>query len=239
MRRGLLIVAVAVLSLVVGGGIAVIANLKTKTVTKTATVTVTKTVTRNYPPPIGPSKPLTGTSTGPILVGGTGPSGPSGPSGASGASTTLSGCVSTQLAVVLGPSQGALGHIGQRVSFKNTSTVACTLYGYPGLQMLDPSGSPIPTDVIRGIAYTVPAEPEKIVTLAPGEVASFDLGYEDSTGYGNATCPTSAEVEVTPPNDYTSITIAWKLQPYGGSSTKHLQCGQITVSPVFTGAGSP
>ncbi|MGA2471146.1 MAG: DUF4232 domain-containing protein [Solirubrobacteraceae bacterium] len=232
MRRGLVTVAIAVLALVVGGGIAVIANLRTKTVTRTTTVTVTRTVTRSYPPVVatgnsGTSLPLaSSTSTSTI------------PTGPSGTTATLSGCVSTQLAVVLGFQQGALGHIGQTVSFKNTSTTACTLYGYPGLQMLDASGSPIPTDVLRGIAYTVPAEPEHVVTLAPGGEASFDLGYANSTGFGNATCPASSEVEVTPPNDYTSITVAWKIQPYGGSDIKHLQCGQITVSPVFSGNGA-
>jgi hypothetical protein len=144
-------------------------------------------------------------------------------------------CHSSQLHVKLGSAGAALGHIGQLVSFENVSATTCTLYGYPGLQMLDAAGRPIRTQVLRGIAYTVPSVPERLVNLSPGHEASFDLGYDDATGYGNESCPGSARVEVTPPNAYTSITVVWHMQPYGGGTIQHLHCGQITVSPVFAG----
>jgi hypothetical protein len=144
-------------------------------------------------------------------------------------------CHSSQLRVKLGWAEGALGHIGQLVSFENVSATTCTLYGYPGLQMLDAGGKPIKTRVLRGIAYTVPLVPERDVSLSPGHEASFDLGYDDGTGYGNERCPTSARVEVTPPNAYEPITVRWRMRPYGGGTIQHLRCGQITVSPVFAG----
>ena len=153
------------------------------------------------------------------------------------AATAASGparCASSQLAVTLGEASGALGHIGQVVHFRNRSSVRCTLHGYPGVQMLDAAGTPIPTTVRRGIAYTVPRVPERVVTLARGAKASFDIGYADATGYGNEQCPTSARVAITPPNDAAALTIAWRLQPYGGD-IPHLRCGEITVSPVFAG----
>ncbi len=142
-------------------------------------------------------------------------------------------CSSSQLAVRIGQGGVALGHVGQVVSFSNTSHAACTLHGYPGLQMLSAQGHPIRTQVLRGTAYTVPAVPKRTVTLRPGARASFDLGYDDATGYENDKCPTSARVEITPPNAYRSITVAWRMQPYGGGSVQHLRCGQVTVSPVF------
>jgi hypothetical protein len=101
--------------------------------------------------------------------------------------------------------------------------------------MLDAAGRPIPTYVQRGIAYTVPKVAERVVKLSPGAVASFDLGYDDSTGFGDEKCPTSTRVEITAPNDYRPLEIAWKIQPYGGD-IPHLKCGEITVSPVFAGA---
>jgi hypothetical protein len=153
----------------------------------------------------------------------------------SSAAPTTPRCHSSQLHVKLGPAGAALGHIGQLVSFENASATTCTLYGYPGLQMLDAAGRPIRTQVLRGIAYTVPSVPERPVSLPPGHEASFDLGYDDATGYGNESCPTSARVEVTPPNAYAPITVAWRMQPYGGGTIQHLRCGQITVSPVFAG----
>jgi hypothetical protein len=75
----------------------------------------------------------------------------------------------------------------------------------------------------------------RLVTLAPGHHASFFVGFADATGYGLDKCPASARVEIIPPNDHAPITIAWRLQPYGGS-TEHLRCGEITVSPVVPGA---
>lgn len=142
-------------------------------------------------------------------------------------------CRSAQLAVRVGRLGVALGHIGVTIDFKNVSTATCTLYGYPGLQMLGVVGQAIPTDVLRGTAYTVPSMPERSVTLVAHAEAAFDLGFADSTGYGLDKCPTSARVEITPPNAYRPITIAWRIQPYGGGTITHLHCGQITVSPVF------
>ena len=143
-------------------------------------------------------------------------------------------CSSSQLRVKLGSSEGALGHIGQVVSFVNTSASTCTLDGYPGLQMLDASGSTVHTHLHHGIAYTVPPVPRRLVVVKPGASASFDLGYDDSTGYGRKQCPTSARVEITPP-DATPITVRWRIQPYGGGSVTHLRCGEITVSAVYAG----
>jgi hypothetical protein len=145
-------------------------------------------------------------------------------------------CLVSELSVKPGQGGAAAGSIGQVVHFTNVSHVSCTLYGYPGLQMLDAAGKPIATEVHRGSSVTVPSLPVSVVNLLPGKVASFHLGYPDGTGYGNDKCPTSTRVEITPPNDYGHFTIAWALQPFGGE-IPHLECGEITVSPVFAGSG--
>src|SRR5665213_1925190 len=144
----------------------------------------------------------------------------------------LKRCYSAQLAVRLVRSGVAMGHIAQEGSFRNISTSPCTLRGYPGLQLLDGTGHRLRTEVMRGTAYTVPLVRVRTVVLAPRGGASFDLGYDDQTGYELAKCPTSTRVAITPPNASKSITLAWRIQPYGGSVT-HLRCGRITVSPVF------
>jgi len=124
------------------------------------------------------------------------------------------------------------------VVLQNTSTTACTLFGYPGMQLLASSGALLTTSVHRGAAATVPPVTEKTVTLGPGADAAFVAGFATGTGYGGLTCPRSAQVEITPPNDYHSITVAWAIAPYGGT-TEHLQCGDINVSPVYAGSGQP
>jgi len=189
-------------------------------------------------PPPGPTTTTVGTSspstTSPsgvvpptVAAGGTTPSTTAAPSGPR-------PCVAGQLSVQVGPGSGAAGTVGYVNSFENVSNATCTLYGYPGMQMLDAAGRPIPTEVIRGSGYAVTALPEKVVTLAPGGKASFQLIFADGTGYGTATCPTSSQVEFTPPNLYVPITVSWQIQPYGGATIAQLHCGQITVSPVFS-----
>jgi hypothetical protein len=148
-------------------------------------------------------------------------------------------CSASQLAVELGAADAAMGHIGQVVSFKNVSAATCTLKGYPSVEMLDAAGRPIPTEVTDGPSYTVPVLPEKAVVITGGAEASFEVGYTDATGYGTAVCPTSAKVAVTPPDASRAITVSWRIQPYGGSTIQKLQCGQIALSPVYAGSGSP
>jgi hypothetical protein len=154
------------------------------------------------------------------------------------AAAGASRCHSNQLAVRIGSEGAALGHIGVKVRFVNISASTCALYGYPGLQMLGAADHALPTEVHRGVAYTVPKIAERSVTLHPGASAAFDAGWDDATGYGLKKCPTSSRVLITPPDAYRSVKIAWRIQPYGGGTIQHLRCGQITVSPVFASAGA-
>ena len=143
-------------------------------------------------------------------------------------------CLSNQLSIVQGRNGAAMGSIGiVGIAFKNTSAVACTLKGYPELQMLDSSGKHVPTYVHKGSSVSVQLTPENLVTLLPNGEALFDLGYSSATGYGGATCPTSTSVAVTPPDASQPITVSWQLQPFGGPTIAKLRCGEITVSPVY------
>lgn len=155
------------------------------------------------------------------------------PAPGDGAAALAARCHSSQLAVRQISSGGAAGHVGAEVFFQNHGAAPCTLYGYPGLQMLAASGRPLPTEVQRGIAYTVPSVGVRRVTLRPGASAAFDVGWADQTGYGRDKCPTSSRVEVTPPDAFRTITISWHIEPYGGASIEHLRCGEVTVSAVF------
>ena len=149
-------------------------------------------------------------------------------------STDIPVCLSNQLEVVRGQEGVAMGHFGIDSSFfKNISNSTCTLKGYPNFQMLDSAGKHIATQVIDGTSYTVQAQKEDVVILDPGNQAQFDLGYDNSTGYGNAICPTSRQVEITPPGSSQPILVPWKFQPYGGGTIPNLHCGEITVSPVY------
>jgi hypothetical protein len=126
---------------------------------------------------------------------------------------------------------GARGVSGMR--FKNVSSTPCTLIGFPGIQMTDAKGKSLPTFVTNSPTIMGTPVSIKIVTLMPGLTANFNMLYESATGYGNAVCPTSTQVEFKPPGAKLALVLPWKIQPYGGSTIQSLHCGEIKVSPVF------
>ncbi len=136
-------------------------------------------------------------------------------------------CLASQLQGSQGTGQGAAGHIVGAFVLRNSSASPCTLNGYPGLQMLDGKRHPLPTVVVRGAAMGLPAVPPALVNLTPGGSASFSLAYEDVPIGNEGPCPTSAQLEITPPNDFDHLVVHATLSPCSG--------GKITVSPVVAG----
>jgi hypothetical protein len=128
-------------------------------------------------------------------------------------------------------SSAAAGNIAVTYGLSNASAVACTLFGYPGVQMLDASGRPIPTQVSHGGSYTFPVETPRVVTLSPGAQASFFLGYTDVPSGTEMSCPQSARLNITPPGSTGTVQLADQIAPCGG--------GAVTVSPVHAGSAPP
>jgi len=143
-------------------------------------------------------------------------------------------CNSSQLVIALGTESAAMGARGiTGMEFKNVSTIPCTLTGYPTVQMLNATGKSIPTFVTRVPSLMGVTTSVKLVTLAQGGVAKFDMLYESQTGYGSAICPTSTQVDFTPPGAATPLVLPWKIKPYGGATIAALHCGEIKVSPLY------
>jgi len=128
-------------------------------------------------------------------------------------------------------SEGAAGTIELTFSLANTSTALCTMYGYPGMQLLDASGGDMPTTVIRGGGLTFEKVAVTNVSLAPGQTAYFNLGYSDVTVGTETSCPAASQVEITPPNDMSYVVVpVTSLDACGG--------GTVHVSPVFASTDS-
>jgi hypothetical protein len=176
----------------------------------------------------GSSSPTTSSTTG---------SGPtttarSTTSSTGGAPTTSSGtprCATAALTGSVVGSSGAAGTIETTVALKSTAGGPCILGGYPGLQLLGPSGSPLPTKVVRGGTYSFTTIAPTTVTLAPGQSAYFNIGYSDVPVGGQTSCPSSSSLEVTPPNAFDHLVLTVSLSPCGG--------GTMVVSPVFSATG--
>jgi hypothetical protein len=124
------------------------------------------------------------------------PSTPSTPSTAAVSATAT--CQPGQLSVSLAEQGGAVGHGGQVVTLSDKGSAACTLYGFPGLGLLNGSGQPVPLVVTRATTagFLFPAIPETTLTLTPGG-PSAGFGMEWINGPSGGTYA----LQVTPPND--------------------------------------
>jgi hypothetical protein len=133
-------------------------------------------------------------------------------------------CHTPGLSVSVVGSEGAAGTIHNTLALKNTSGVACTLYGYVGELMLDAQGQPLPTTVIRGQGTPSINDAPQQFTVQPGASATFVMEWSDVPHGNETTCPTSASLEVTPPDETAFLTLPLKIAPCAG--------GTIHVSPV-------
>ncbi len=139
-------------------------------------------------------------------------------------------CATADLHASIVGSNGAAGTIETTVALKSTSATPCVLGGYPGLLLLSSSGSSLPTKVVRGGTYSFTSMAPTTVTLAAGQSVYFNIGYSDVPVAQETSCPTSASLEITPPNAYDHLVMAAKLAPCGG--------GTMAVSPVFPSPAS-
>ncbi len=130
---------------------------------------------------------------------------------------------------------GAAGSWGGAFGLTNRGRAACTLFGYPGMQLLGTEGHPLPgvplpTTVIRGQYEVVDAVPERAVTLSPGAQARFYYMYSDTLGGGSpAVCPTASAIEITPPGAYNQLVVATDIAPCEG----HVWVSPVTASTPY------
>jgi len=126
-------------------------------------------------------------------------------------------------------SQGAAGTFEVSFGLRNTSSTPCTMNGFPGALLLNASGAPLPTTVVRAGNLSFTNFSAVPVNLAPGATAYFNLGYSDVPTGSETSCEMATQLEVTPPNATTHEVVSASL-----SVCNH---GTLTVSPVF-GSGS-
>jgi hypothetical protein len=107
-------------------------------------------------------------------------------------------CADGDLSVVSGTMQSADTQRHVALSFINVSSHPCTLFGYPGADLVTPAG---------GVLINVPRRPAPAahrLVLAPNDVARADVATSAiDTATGND-CPRWGALVVTPPNDFQS-----------------------------------
>jgi hypothetical protein len=104
--------------------------------------------------------------------------------------------------VQLRGSEGYAGGVDLVINFINTSTAACTLYGYPGVSLVSSSHAQIGLAAKR-----TTTTPVRLVTLTPGATASAQLQIADALNFPSATCgPAQAtDLRIYPPNQTAAV----------------------------------
>ncbi len=118
------------------------------------------------------------------------------------------GCANGQLAISAGPADGATGHDGYALLFRNTSSRTCTLYGYPGFDALRSGHAPVHakrtlSGFMGGSRHGLPT-----VRVRPGHSASarVEFTFLDSA-HPSGNCPTASRIAVTAANTTRSVTL--------------------------------
>jgi hypothetical protein len=108
---------------------------------------------------------------------------------------------------------------GNRVGtfrFASTLAVDCTFFGYPGAQLLDDAGDPLPTTVVRGGGYFTGDPPPAVVRVPARGAAIFRIHWEQVPVGSETTCSMATLLAVTPPDEYVFLTVPIQLMACGG-----------------------
>ena len=154
-------------------------------------------------------------------------------------------CAATGLVAtvfVVNGSQG-MGHELLNVSLININDPKCTVYGFPGFQLMgenqeDQPGADQPTTVTWD-----PAVPKTLITLAPTQEASTTVRIDDDVPAGGepvtgACEPDSYYLAVTPPNN-TAQVIQRINGPMATSGITVCEHGSLDVLAFVPGAVGP
>jgi Protein of unknown function (DUF4232) len=142
----------------------------------------------------------------------------------------VSACKTTDLDAATGGSNGAAGSIYVAINLTNVGGATCTLYGYPGVSLVDSSATQIGAAATRSQLHTA-----ALVTLAPGAKANFTLQIGEAVNYPSGTCkPTQgADLKIYPPNQTQALELPNKSM---GCASKSVDL--LFVSAVVAGAAS-
>ncbi len=142
-------------------------------------------------------------------------------------------CPAASLGLGVGSPNGAAGSSYYPIVLTNISAVSCTLYGYPGVSLVTaPGGSQI-----GATATENPAQPRRLVTLAPGATASALLQVVNAQNYPAAECkPVTAHwLQVYPPGQFKALSHSFSTLTCSATGKNVHVLGVETVQPGSSG----
>ena len=122
------------------------------------------------------------------------------------------------------------GHLLTDYAFKNNSSNACTLKGYPRFELLTRSGQLLPNGRAinsRKLMGEETATTPQLVTIEAGKEANFRVYTNNGgAGYSGKGCPTSRKVRIVAPGTTRAFTLKEEIR----------SCQKVQVSAVRAGA---
>ena len=149
-------------------------------------------------PSVGASTPAPATATSPAPTS----SGTSSPSPTESITAgSVSACVTSQLNLTAGPTNGAAGSLYTSFSFTNTTGTPCSMKGFSGVSLLDDAGA------IVGEPATRDGSAGPSVRLGTGQRAEFILRVGTASRTGCNVPRPSSQIEVYPPGQTVPLRI--------------------------------
>jgi hypothetical protein len=147
----------------------------------------------------------------------------------SSAPASAASCLTSNLRITLGNGGAGAGTDFTILDFTNSGTSACTLFGFPGVSLINSSGAQIGAAATRN-----PSKAATVITLAPGAKANATLGVANAENYPASACkPTAAaQLKVFPPNQTQALELPFTATGCAVTSTH-----QLSVTAVTAGAG--
>jgi hypothetical protein len=115
---------------------------------------------------------------------------------------TAAACTTSDLSLSLGSAQGTAGAVYYTLVFHDSSSSACSLYGYPGVSFLDASGAQIGDPAARE-----PNETVDTVTIHPGGDGYVELRVTDPGIPPCSSTTSPASARVYPPGSTTAVLV--------------------------------
>jgi hypothetical protein len=129
----------------------------------------------------------------------------------SGAARYAPSCTAGQIKTSLIDAAAALGNLGVRVVFTNTSPSACALEGFPSVTAVTASGSTTTASAMQSSMYGPNPGPVTPVVMLPGAAAEAEIGGSDNPPDSETRCPAPYRwFDVAAPGIAQSVTLsAW------------------------------
>ena len=135
--------------------------------------------------------------------------------------TVTPNCSSSNLALSLGPLQGAAGTSYMNVVLKNTASNSCVISGYPTVALSDGSGSALGNPASQSGSSTPSS-----ITLTANQSVNASVGFPNPGFFDPSQCSqASTYIKVTPPNNQTALQASLSEQNCPGFSVGALQAG--------------